>query len=155
MTKVRTAARALGLAGLLAVAVVGALRCNHATKETDSGLTSSDGTMNYSINGVEVHDAPAPGFRLGKVAVIRWHAVNNSAKDLRVIPHLKVYQNKLVLHPDTPVERTLLPEPLELAPGGEFSGSSTYRIFDMSPITVKITDPRGESNELNEIFNLK
>lgn len=153
MPKMCTAARALGLASLLAVAVVGALGRSHAMDGTDSGLASTDGKMNYSIIGIEVLDAvPGPGF--GKVAVIRWHAINNSAKDIYAIPHLKVYQNKQVLHPGAAANRIFLSEKTELAPGGETYGSSVYRINDMSTITVKISDPHGESNELNERFNL-
>lgn len=156
MPKMCTAARALGLASLLAVALVGALGRNHAMNGTDSGLVSTDGKMNFSVIGVEVHDdAPAPGLRLGKVAVIRWHAVNNSTKDIYAIPCFKVYQNRQVLHPGAAPERAIFPEPTELAPGGETYGSSAYRINDMSPITVKISDPHGESNELNESFNLE
>ena len=152
MPKMCTAARALGLASLLAVAVVGALECNHAMNGADGGSISTDGKMDYSIIGVEVHDG-APGF--GKVAVIRSYAVNNSAKDLYAIPCLKVYQNRRVLHPGVTAERIFLPEKTELAPGGECYGLSTYRVHDMSPITVKISDPHGESNELNERFNLE
>ena len=154
MPKMCTAARALGLASLFAVAVVGALGRNHAMNGTDSGSDSTAGKMNYSITGIEVLDAvPGPGF--GKVAVIRWHAINNSVEDIYAVPHLKVYQNKQVLHPGAAGNRIFLSEKTELAPGGQAFGTSIYRINDMSPITVKISDPHGESNELNESFYLE
>lgn len=154
MPKMCTAARALGLAGLLAVGVVGALGCNHAMNEADGASVSTDGKMNYSIIGVEVLDAP-PGPGFGKVAVIRWHAVNNGTKDLYAVPCLKVYQSRRVLHPGSAANRIFLSEKTELAPGGECYGWSIYQINDMSPITVKISDPHGESNELNESLNLE
>ena len=52
MPKMCTAARALGLASLFAVAVVGALGRNHAMNGTDSGSDSTAGKMNYSITGI-------------------------------------------------------------------------------------------------------
>lgn len=163
MTKVRTAARALGLAGLLAIVLTGTSGCirlgNNATnggdstQTADSGLASTDGKMNYSITGVEVHDAALGN---GKVAVIRWHAANKSTEDLYANPYyLKVYQNKQVLNSDVASDVDDTFEIVELAPGGEFDGSATYGINDMSPITVKINDPHGESNELNMSLSLE
>lgn len=163
MAKVRTAARALGLAGLFAIVLTGTSGCiwsgnggitgTDSSQTTPNGLNSSDDKMNYSITGVEVHDAY---FGDGKVAVIRWHAVNNGAEDIYADPYyFKVYQNKRVLSPDVAADIDSSFEVQELAPGGELDGSAIYKINDMSPITVKISDPYDQSNELNQSFNLE
>lgn len=163
MAKMRTAAKALGFAGLLAIALTGTSGCIHSgnvraagtdsSQTADSGLNSSDGKMYYSIAGIEVHDAY---FGDGKVAVIRWHAVNNSTEDVYANPYcFKVYQNKQVLSPDVAADVDSSFEVQELAPGGEFDGSAIYKINDMSPITVKISDPYDQSNEMNQSFNLE
>lgn len=144
MTKVCTAARALGIAGLLAVALTGTSGCIRlgndldGPRATDSEETLNVSKMDYSITGVEVHNSD-PDWREGKVVVIRWHVVNNSTHDEYAGTGFSVYQNKIRLNqgmtedvncPDTPV----------LAPGGEFDGIDVYDIADLSPIEIKLDD---------------
>lgn len=43
----------------------------------------------------------------------------------------------------------------ELAPGGEFDGTATFEINDMSPIEVKYSDYTNRSNELDMTLNLE
>lgn len=144
MTKVRTAVRALELADLLAIALTGTSGCIRLgnslddPQATDSEATLNVSKMDYSITGVEVHDSD-PDWREGKVVVIRWHVVNNSAHDEYAGAGFSVYQNKMLLYrgmtedvdcPDTPI----------LAPGGEFDGIDVYDIADLSPIEIKLDD---------------
>lgn len=82
-------ARTLGVAGLLAVALVTTSGCirtdNHQPESQVSTSDSSQeegavyGKMEYSITGVEVHDSADDDG--GKVAVVRWHAINNRTAD--------------------------------------------------------------------------
>ena len=109
--------------------------------------------MEYSITGVEVHDS-----LLGngdKVAVIRWHAINNGSNDAFASPYLKVYQNKQVLSSGVADDYDGSSNIQELAPGGEFDGTATFEINDMSPIVIKLEDLAGSSNEFELTFNLE
>lgn len=82
-------ARTLGVAGLLAAALVTTSGCvrtdNHQPEGQVSTSDSSQedgsvyGKMEYSITGVEVHDSSISDS--GKVAVVRWHAINNQSAD--------------------------------------------------------------------------
>jgi len=144
MTKVRTAARALGLAGLLAVALTGASGCIRlgndldGPRATDSEETLNVSKMDYSITGVEVHDSD-PDWHEGKVVVIRWHVVNNSTHDEYAIAGFSVYQNKILLDPGMTKDVDCPDTPM-LAPGGEFDGIDVYDIADLSPIEIKLDD---------------
>ena len=161
MTKMRTTARALGLAGLLAVAVVGASGCNNPATGVDSPQTAessttlADGKVEYSITDVELHKQSSfVGEDPGQVVAIRWHARNVGSTDAWACPILKVYQNKRALFVGT-VEDIDDPGIQELAPGGEFDGVNVYKIDDLSPVEVKITNPHGSSNEVDRTFNLE
>jgi len=84
-----SAFKLFGVAGGLAVVLVGTSGCirivNHDTDGQETAADSSqsaeasEGKMEYSITGVEVHDS-----LLGngdKVAVVRWHAINKALLD--------------------------------------------------------------------------
>lgn len=152
MTKVHTTARALGLAGLLAVALTGTSGCIRlgndldGPRATDSEETLNVSKMDYSITGVEVHDSD-PDWHEGKVVVIRWHVVNNGAYDDYTCSGLSVYQNKIALDPGT-AEDVECSHTQTLAPGGEFDGVSVYDIADLSPIEIKL-------NDTTQTFNLE
>ena len=110
--------------------------------------------MDYSITEVEVHDSWHGNG--AKVAVIRWHAVNNRTSDACADPYgFKVYQNKQVLDPSVASDIDDTFEMQELAPGGEFDGTATFEINDMSPIEVKYSDYTNRSNELDMTLNLE
>lgn len=164
MTKIRTTARALGLAGLLAVAVVGASGCNNPATGVDSPQTAesstalADGKVEYSITDVELHKQSSfvgedPG-QVGQVVAIRWHAKNVGSTDAWACPIMKVYQNKRALFVGT-AEDIDDPGIQELAPGGEFDGVDVYKIEDLPPVEIKITNPHGSSNEVDRTFNLE
>ena len=150
MTNIRAVARALGLAGLIAMAVVGASGCNNPATGVDSPQTAessttlADGKVEYSITGVELHKQSSfvgedPG-QVGQVVAIRWHARNVGSTDAWACPIMKVYQNKRVLFVDT---------------AEDIGGVDVYKIEDLSPVEVKITNPHGSSNEVDRTFNLE
>lgn len=156
MTKVRIAARTLGITGLLAIALTSTSGCislgsdltigTDKPQATDNDATSSVSKMNYSITGVEVHNSD-PDWHEGKVVVIRWHVVNNGAYDDYTCSGLSVYQNKIALDPGT-AEDVECSDTQTLAPGGEFDGVSVYDIADLSPIEIKL-------NDTTQTFNLE
>lgn len=158
-----SAFKLFGVVGGLAVVLVGTSGCirvvNHDTDGQETAADSSqsaeasEGKMEYSITGVEVHDS-----WLGngdKVAVVRWHAINNGSEDAYTTPYLKAYQNKQVLSSGLANDYDGSLSIQELAPGGEFDGSTTYEINDMSPIVIKLEDLAGSSNEFELTFNLE
>lgn len=158
-----SAFKLFGVVGGLAVVLVGTSGCirivNHDTDGQETAADSSqsaeasEGKMEYSITGVEVHDS-----LLGngdKVAVIRWHAINNGSDDAFASPYLKVYQNKQVLSSGVADDYDGSSNIQELAPGGEFDGTATFEINDMSPIVIKLEDLAGSSNEFELTFNLE
>ena len=158
-----SAFKLFGVVGGLAAVLVGTSGCirivNHDTDGQETAADSSqsaeasEGKMEYSITGVEVHDS-----LLGngdKVAVIRWHAINNDSNDAFASPYLKVYQNKKVLSSGVADDYDGSSNIQELAPGGEFDGTATFEINDMSPIVIKLEDLAGSSNEFELTFNLE
>lgn len=162
--KSASALKLFGVVGGLAVVLVGTSGCirivNHDTDGQESVADSSqsaeasEGKMVYSITGVEVHDSWHGNGE--KVAVIRWHAVNNRTSDAYADPYgFKVYQNKQVLSSSLATDLDDTFEMQELAPGGEFDGTATFEINDMSPIEVKYSDYTNRSNELDMTFNLE
>ena len=98
-------ARNFGAAGVLAAALVMTSGCSQAddhqtaVRVADSDNAQEDGVygkMKYSVTGVEVHDSPTGDG--GKVAVVRWHAINNrSADSCAVGSYITAYQNKQML----------------------------------------------------------
>lgn len=162
--KPASALKLFGVIGGLAVVLVGTSGCirivNHDTDGQESIADSSQSAeaseerMVYSITGVEVHDSWHGNGE--KVAVIRWHAVNNRTSDAYADPYgFKVYQNKQVLSSSLASDLDDTFEMQELAPGGEFDGTATFEINDMSPIEVKYSDYMNRSNELDMTFNLE
>lgn len=158
-------ARTLGVAGLLAVALVATSGCirtdNHQSEGQVSNSDSSQedgavyGKMEYSVTAVEVHDSSFGDG--GKVAVVRWRAINNHTADsVAAGSYITAYQNKQVLSPGLAVD--LEDDQLsaqELAPGGEFDGISVFELKDMSPIEIKINGTSAGSNSLNQTFKLE
>lgn len=80
-------ARNFGAAGVLAAALVMTSGCSQADdRQTAVQVADSDnaqedgvyGKMEYSVTGVEVHDSLAGDG--GKVAAVRWHAINNRSQ---------------------------------------------------------------------------
>lgn len=158
-------ARTLGVAGLLAVALVATSGCirtdNHQSEGQVSNSDSSQedgsvyGKMEYSITAVEVHESSNGDD--GKVAVVRWHAINNrSADSFAVGSYITAYQNKQML------SRGLAADLQEgsfssqgLAPGGECDGVSIFELNDTSPIEVKIDGVGAGSNSLDQTFELE
>jgi len=82
-------------------------------------------------------------------------AINNGSEDAYTTPYLKAYQNKQVLSSGVANDYDGSLSIQELAPGGEFDGSTTYEINDMSPIVIKLEDLAGSSNEFELTFNLE
>lgn len=153
-----------GVVGGLAAVLVGTSGCirivNHDTDGQETAADSSQSAeasedkMVYTITGVEVHDSWHGNG--AKVAVIRWHAVNNRTSDAYADPYgFKVYQNKQVLDPSVASDIDDTFEMQELAQGGEFDGTATFEINDMSPIEVKFSDYTNRSNELDMTLNLE
>lgn len=156
-------ARTLGIAGLLAVALVMTSGCSKAgDHQTAVQVADSDnaqeegavyGKMEYSITGVEVHDSSTGDG--GKVAVVRWHAINNRTADSYADgSYITAYQNKQSL------PRGLAADLQEdsfqgLAPGGEFDGVSIFELNDMSPVEIKINGTGAGSNSLDQTFELE
>mgnify|MGYP004534087149 FL=1 len=137
-----------GAVGCLAVVLVGTSGCirivSHDTDgqevaaDSSQSAETSEDKMVYSITGVEVHNS-SPYLHEGKVAVIRWHVVNNSTHDEYAIAGFSVYQNKIRLDPGV-AEDVDRPDTPMLAPGGEFDGVSIYDLNDLSPIEIKLDD---------------
>lgn len=137
-----------GVVGGLAVVLVGTSGCirivNHDTDGQETAADSSqsaeasEGKMDYSISGVEVHNS-SPYLHEGKVVVIRWHVANNSTHDEYAIAGFSVYQNKIRLEPGV-AEDVDRPDTPMLAPGGEFDGVDIYDLGNLSPIEIKLDD---------------
>ena len=158
-------ARTLGVAGLLAVALVATSGCirtdNHQSEGQVSNSDSSQedgavhGKMEYSVTAVEVHDSSFGDG--GKVAVVRWRAINNHTADsVAAGSYITAYQNKQGLAPGLAVD--LEDDQLSaqgLAPGGEFDGISVFELKDMSPIEIKINGTSAGSNSLDQTFELE
>lgn len=158
-------ARTLGVAGLLAVALVMTPGCSQADDhQTAVQVANSDnaqeegavyGKMECSITGVEVPDSSISDS--GKVAVVRWHAINNqSADSCAVGSYITAYQNKQMLSrgfaADLQEDRF---SSQGLAPGGECDGVSIFDLNDMSPIEVKVDGMGAGSNSLDQTFELE
>lgn len=158
-------ARTLGVAGLLAVALVTTSGCirtdNHQPESQVSTSDSSQeegavyGKMEYSITGVEVHDSADDDG--GKVAVVRWHAINNRTADsFATGSYITAYQNKQMLHGGLAAD--LQEDSFSsqgLAPGGECDGVSIFELNDMSPDEIKINGTSAGSNSLDQTFELE
>lgn len=158
-------ARTLGVAGLLAVALVTTSGCirtdNHQPESQVSTSDSSQeegavyGKMEYSITGVEVHDSADDDG--GKVAVVRWHAINNRTADSFATGScITAYQNKQMLHGGLAAD--LQEDSFSsqgLAPGGECDGVSIFELNDMSPVEIKINGTSAGSNSLDQTFELE
>lgn len=158
-------ARTLGAAGLLAVALVTTSGCirtdNHQPEGQVSTSDSSQeegavyGKMEYSITGVEVHDSADDDG--GKVAVVRWHAINNRTADsFATGSYITAYQNKQMLHGGLAAD--LQEDSFSsqgLAPGGECDGVSIFELNDMSPVEIKINGTSAGSNSLDQTFELE
>lgn len=158
-------ARTLGVAGLLAVALVTTSGCirtdNHQPESQVSTSDSSQeegavyGKMEYSTTGVEVHDSADDDG--GKVAVVRWHAINNRTADsFATGSYITAYQNKQMLHGGLAAD--LQEDSFSsqgLAPGGECDGVSIFELNDMSPVEIKINGTSAGSNSLDQTFELE
>lgn len=146
--KPTSALKLFAIVGGLAVVLVGTSGCirivSHDTDGQETAADSSqsaeasEGKMDYSISGVEVHNS-SPYLHEGKVVVIRWHVVNNSTHDEYAIAGFSVYQNKIRLEPGV-AEDVDRPDTPMLAPGGEFDGVDIYDLGDLSPIEIKLDD---------------
>lgn len=157
-------ARTFGVAGLLAAALVTTSGCvrtdNHQPKGQVSTSDSSQedgsvyGKMEYSITGVEVHDSSISDS--GKVAVVRWHAINNQSADSFANGcYITAYQNKQILSSGFADDLQESASLQGLAPGGECDGVSTFELNDMSPIEVKTDGYGTEWNSLDQTFELE
>ena len=157
-------ARTLGVAGLLAAALVTTSGCvrtdNHQPEGQVSTSDSSQedglvyGKMEYSITGVEVHDSSISDS--GKVAVVRWHAINNQSEDSFANGcYITAYQNKQILSSGFADDLQESASLQGLAPGGECDGVSTFELNDMSPIEVKTDGYGTEWNSLDQTFELE
>lgn len=158
-------ARTLGVAGLLAVALVMTPGCSQADDhQTAVQVANSDnaqeegavyGKMEYSITGVEVHDSSTGDG--GKVSVVRWHAINNRTADsFATGSYITAYQNKQMLHGGLAAD--LQKDSFSsqgLAPGGECDGVSIFELNDMSPVEIKINGTSAGSNSLDQTFELE
>lgn len=158
-------ARTLGVAGLLAAALVTTSGCvrtdNHQPEGQVSTSDSSQedgsvyGKMEYSITGVEVHDSSTGDG--GKVSVVRWHAINNRTADsFATGSYITAYQNKQMLHGGLAAD--LQEDSFSsqgLAPGGECDGVSIFELNDMSPVEIKINGTSAGSNSLDQTFELE
>lgn len=111
--------------------------------------------MEYSVTGVEVHDSSTGDG--GKVAVVRWRAINNRTADsFAVGSYITAYQNKQMLPRGFAAD--LQEDPFSsqgLAPGGECDGVSIFELNDMSPIEVKIDGVGAGSNSVDQTFELE
>lgn len=156
-------ARNFGAAGVLAAALVMTSGCSQADdRQTAVQVADSDnaqedgvyGKMEYSVTGVEVYDSSAGDG--GKVAVVRWHAINNrSADSCAVGSYITAYQNKQILSSGFADDLQESASLQGLAPGGECDGVSTFELNDMSPIEVKTDGYGTEWNSLDQTFELE
>lgn len=129
-----------------------------AVQVADSDNAQEDGVygkMEYSVTGVEVHDSSTGDG--GKVAVVRWRAINNRTADsfCRWKLHY-AYQNKQMLPRGFAAD--LQEDSFSsqgLAPGGECDGVSIFELNDMSPIEVKIDGVGAGSNSVDQTFELE
>ena len=158
-------ARNFGVAGILATALVttsGCIRTDHHQSEgqvSNSDSSQEDGAvygkMEYSVTAVEVHDSSFGDG--GKVAVVRWHAINNHTADsVAAGSYITAYQNKQMLHGGLAAD--LQEDSFSsqgLAPGGECDGVSIFELNDMSPIEVKIDGVGAGSNSVDQTFELE
>lgn len=149
----------------MAVALVTTSGCirtdNHQPEGQVSTSDSSQeegavyGKMEYSITGVEVHDSADDDG--GKVAVVRWHAINNRTADsFATGSYITAYQNKQMLHGGLAAD--LQEDSFSsqgLAPGGECDGVSIFELNDMSPVEIKINGTSAGSNSLDQTFELE
>ena len=111
--------------------------------------------MEYSVTGVEVPDSSTGDG--GKVAVVRWRAINNRTADsFAVGSYITAYQNKQMLPRGFAAD--LQEDSFSsqgLAPGGECDGVSIFELNDMSPIEVKIDGVGAGSNSVDQTFELE
>lgn len=111
--------------------------------------------MEYSITGVGVHDSSTGDG--GKVAVVRWHAINNRTADSYADGgYIMAYQNKQSLPRGFAAD--LQEDSFSsqgLAPGGECDGVSIFELNDMSPVEIKINGTSAGSNSLDQTFELE
>lgn len=104
--------------------------------------------------GVEVHDSSISDS--GKVAVVRWHAINNQSADSFANGcYITAYQNKQILSSGFADDLQESASLQGLAPGGECDGVSTFELNDMSPIEVKTDGYGTEWNSLDQTFELE
>lgn len=159
-------ARTLGVAGLLAVALVttsGCIRTDNYQSEgqvSNSDSSQEDGAvygkMEYSVTAVEVHDSADDDG--GKVAVVRWHAVNKrSADSFADGSCITAYQNKQMLSRGmaADLQEYWFSSSQGLAPGGECDGVSIFDLNDMSPTEVKVDGMGAGSNSIDQTFELE
>lgn len=100
--------------------------------------------MEYSITAVEVHDSADDDG--GKVAVVRWHAINKrSADSFADGSYITAYQNKQKLSRGmaADLQEYWFSSSQGLAPGGECDGVSIFELNDMSPIELKLSGSIG------------
>lgn len=156
-------ARTLGVAGLLAVALVMTPGCSQADDhQTAVQVANSDnaqeegavyGKMEYSITGVEVHDSSTGDG--GKVSAVR-RVLNRIADSFATGSYITAYQNKQMLHGGLAAD--LQEDSFSsqgLAPGGECDGVSLFELNDMSPVEIKINGTSAGSNSLDQTFELE
>ena len=157
-------ARNFGAAGVLAAALVMTSGCSQADDhQTAVQVANSDnaqeegavyGKMEYSITGVEVHDSSISDS--GKVAVVRWHAINNQSADSFANGcYITAYQNKQILSSGFADDLQESASLQGLAPGGECDGVSIFELNDMSPVEIKINGTSAGSNSLDQTFELE
>lgn len=141
-------ARNFGAAGVLAAALVMTSGCSQADdRQTAVQVADSDnaqedgvyGKMEYSITGAEVHDSADDDG--GKVAVVRWHAINNRTADpFATGSYITAYQNKQMLHGGLAAD--LQEDSFSsqgLAPGGECDGVSIFDSMTCPPLKLRST----------------
>ena len=112
--------------------------------------------MEYSITAVEVHDSADDDD--GKVAVVRWHAINKRSADSSADgSYITAYQNKQMLSRGmaADLQEYWFSSLQGLAPGEEFDGVSIFELNDMSPIEVKVDGMGAGSNSLDQTFELE
>lgn len=128
-----------------------------AVQVADSDNAQEDGVygkMEYSVTGVEVHDSSTGDG--GKVAVVRWHAINNQSADSFANGcYITAYQNKQILSSGFADDLQESASLQGLAPGGECDGVSIFELNDMSPIEVKIDGVGAGSNSVDQTFELE
>lgn len=157
--------RTLGVAGLLAVTLVATSGCIRTDNYQSEGQVSNSdssqedgvyGRMEYSITAVEVHDSVDDDG--GKVAVVRWHAINKRSADSSADgSYITAYQNKQMLSRGmaADLQEYWFSSLQGLTPGGECDGVSIFELNDMSPIEVKIDGVGAGSNSVDQTFELE